>query len=84
VRTPEKLPEALLTHDLTAIAAGEHHTLGKTAQNKVLAWGRPTYGRLGRTDVEVGSDSAHPDAAEVSAEAFDGQAVATVAAGVLF
>eukprot|EP00884_Botryococcus_braunii_P000003 jgi/Botrbrau1/10002/Bobra.0012s0091.1 len=81
VRTPEKLPQALLAQNLTQVAAGEHHSLAKTVEGKVLAWGRPTYGRLGRADVNVASDDPCPNAAEVSPDAFEGEVITSIFAG---
>ncbi|WZN61323.1 regulator of chromosome condensation [Chloropicon roscoffensis] len=39
------------------ISGGEHHTLALTQKGKVLAFGRPTYGRLGRPDVAADKDA---------------------------
>eukprot|EP00854_Cymbomonas_tetramitiformis_P033295 gene33295-42645_t len=42
-----RLVEALQGKRVTQIASGEHHTLALTKNGAVLAFGRPTYGRLG-------------------------------------
>jgi len=39
-----------------AMCGGDHHTLAVTQSGQLLSFGRPTYGRLGRTDVDVNSD----------------------------
>ncbi len=48
---------------MTAIASGAHHTLALATRPRaeLLAFGRPTYGRLGRADVNVERDDAVHD-----------------------
>ncbi len=46
----------MLTQDK---AAGEHHTLVITERGALLSMGRPTYGRLGRKDVDPEKDQRH-------------------------
>ena len=41
---------------MIAMCGGDHHTLAVTQTGQLLSFGRPTYGRLGRTDVDVNSD----------------------------
>ncbi|QDZ17650.1 regulator of chromosome condensation [Chloropicon primus] len=53
---PQRL-ESLSRHGIKCISGGEHHTLALTQKGKVLAFGRPTYGRLGRADVSAGEDA---------------------------
>ena len=53
---PQKL-DALSNAGIDAISSGEHHTLALTKAGKVLSFGRPTYGRLGRADVDAGKDA---------------------------
>ena len=48
--------DALSGKGVCTLHGGEHHTLAVTSQGQVLAMGRPTYGRLGRTDVDPESD----------------------------
>jgi len=55
-----------------AIAGGEHHALAITRKGgRVLAWGSPTYGMLGRADVDpkAGGSAKHPQPREVDASA---------------
>ena len=40
------------------MVSGEHHTLALTTDGTLLSFGRPTYGRLGRPDVDVETDIA--------------------------
>ena len=42
---------------VTSISGGEHHTLAVTEGGSMLSFGRPTYGRLGRTDVNAEEDA---------------------------
>jgi len=49
--------ESLTKHHVKSISGGEHHTLALTQKGKLLAFGRPTYGRLGRSDVEATKDA---------------------------
>jgi len=39
------------------VAGGEHHSLALTKKGAVLAFGAPTYGMLGRTDVDAGDSN---------------------------
>ena len=48
--------------------------------NKLLSFGRPTYGRLGRKDVNPSSDDAVPEAMLV--DGLDGVPVSGMAAGM--
>jgi len=41
------------------IVGGEHHSFALTEGGTLLAFGRPTYGRLGRNDVNVDEDDRH-------------------------
>ncbi len=43
---------------MKSLSSGEHHTLALTADGTLLSFGRATYGRLGRTDVDVAGDTA--------------------------
>lgn len=61
------------------LRSGQHHTLALTHAGALLSAGRPTYGRLGRAGVDVGSDDAVPAAAPV--EGLEGVEIAGVAAG---
>ncbi|KAI8474714.1 MAG: regulator of chromosome condensation 1/beta-lactamase-inhibitor protein II [Monoraphidium minutum] len=42
---------------VAAIAGGEHHTLALTRKGEVLSFGAPTYGMLGRSNVDAGASS---------------------------
>lgn len=42
---------------VAAIAGGEHHTLALTRAGAVLSFGAPTYGMLGRSNVDAGASS---------------------------
>lgn len=78
VYTPRRVP-LLEGRQVKAISSGEHHTFAITAAGKLLAFGRPTYGRLGRTDVDVTTDDAVHEPAEV--QGFGGEAVVCAGAG---
>lgn len=55
VYTPVRV-DSLSGKGVAALDGGEHHTLALTKAGRVLAMGRPTYGRLGRPDVDPESD----------------------------
>lgn len=65
---------------IAAVKGGQHHTLALAKDGTLLAFGRPTYGRLGRTDAPVGEDTAMPAAGVV--EGLAGVEVAGMAAGL--
>lgn len=46
--------------------SGQHHSIVCTAEGKLFSMGRPTYGRLGRTDVDVSSDDPVPEPGPVA------------------
>jgi regulator of chromosome condensation len=57
---------------VSAVAGGEHHALAiMRGTGKVFAWGSPTYGMLGRADVDVGAggEAKHPEPKEVDGAA---------------
>lgn len=64
-----------------AIRSGQHHTLVVTTDGSLFSFGRPTYGRLGRKDVDVGADTACPEARRVSS-GLEGVTVVGAAAGL--
>ena len=66
-----------------AIAGGEHHTLALTRRGEVLSFGAPTYGMLGRSNVDAGESSSanHAPFPVDLADGLDGEAVVGVAAG---
>lgn len=68
--------------DIAAVAGGQHHTLALTKQGKVLSFGRPTYGRLGQKDADVGADAACADPKPVDGLEECQPSVAGVAAGL--
>ncbi len=59
---------------------GQHHSLALAADGSLLSFGRPTYGRLGRPDVDVAADAAVPAPAPVAS--LEGVRVAGAAAGL--
>lgn len=62
---------------------GQHHTLFLTSDKRLLSCGRPTYGRLGQRDADVGSDVGRPTLAPVDGrDALEGRRVAGAAAGL--
>lgn len=71
-----------------AVRPGQHHTLvlvreegtGEGPPPRLYSFGRPTYGRLGRKDVDVAADSACPRPELV--DGLEGQALAGAAAGL--
>ena len=56
---PQRLAaaERLPGGGLAAVAGGEHHALYLSRAGRLFAAGRPTYGRLGRADVDAASDA---------------------------
>lgn len=55
-----------LAHSRVALlAGGTHHSLAVTEEGKTLAWGRSTYGGLGRAAADSKSDTASPQPQEV-------------------
>mmetsp|Transcript_7662 Transcript_7662/g.15589 ORF Transcript_7662/g.15589 Transcript_7662/m.15589 type:complete len:511 (-) Transcript_7662:134-1666(-) len=74
-----KIIQSLSGKMITAIEGGEHHTIALTSEGQVLSFGRPTYGRLGRKDVDVASDEPYDLPAPVTG--IEGK-VASIAAGV--
>ncbi|KAK9820428.1 hypothetical protein WJX72_010230 [[Myrmecia] bisecta] len=74
------LVKALEGRDIVGIRCGQHHTLALTKDGRLLAFGRPTYGRLGRQAANVSSDEAVPEPAPV--DGLDGVKVAGMAAGL--
>jgi alpha-tubulin suppressor-like RCC1 family protein len=77
-----KRATGLSDYKIAKIAAGEHHALALTEDGKILAWGRPTYGRLGRDDVEVGSDTG-VGAGVVKVEGLESAATGVAAGGAV-
>lgn len=67
---PRRIP-LLEGRQIKSIASGEHHTFAIIAAGTLLAFGRPTYGRLGRTDVDVAMDDAVHEPGEVPGFAGD-------------
>ena len=78
VYVPRRAP-LLEGRQITSFAPGEHHTLAITAAGSLLSFGRPTYGRLGRTDVDVAQDDAVHEPGEV--RGFAGDPVVRASAG---
>jgi len=50
------LPAGLFPSSVASIGAGQHHTLALTSSGVALAFGRPTYGRLGAAGADPSSD----------------------------
>lgn len=65
---------------INAVKGGQHHTLALAKDGTLLAFGRPTYGRLGRVDAPVGEDAAMHEAGRVSG--MQGVEVTAMAAGL--
>lgn len=65
--------------NVVAVYAGEHHALVRTAAGELESFGRPAYGRLGRSDVDVDADTG-VGPAKVAVEGLEGP-VAGAAAG---
>ncbi|GAB4814630.1 hypothetical protein N2152v2_001676 [Parachlorella kessleri] len=74
------LVKSLGGKEVAAVRSGQHHTLAITATGELLSFGRPTYGRLGQKDAEVGADSACPEPKRV--DGLEGVQVAGAAAGL--
>jgi regulator of chromosome condensation len=68
---------------IAAIAGGEHHTLALTRAGAVLSFGAPTYGMLGRSNVDAGASSSdkHAPFPIDAADGLEEEAVVGVAAG---
>lgn len=62
------------------VRSGQHHTLALTQDDGLLSFGRPTYGRLGQKDADVGADTACP--APRAVDGLEGVRVAGAAAGL--
>ena len=78
VYAPRRVP-LLEGRQVKAIVSGEHHSFAITACGALLSFGRPTYGRLGRADVDVTTDDAVHEPAEV--QGFAGDPVVAAGAG---
>jgi regulator of chromosome condensation len=74
------LTKALKGKSIASVRSGQHHTLVITTEGNLLSFGRPTYGRLGQKDAEVGADNPAPEVAAV--DGLDGVAVAGASAGL--
>lgn len=68
---------------VAAIAGGEHHSLALTRRGEVLSFGAPTYGMLGRSNVDAGESSSanHAPSPVDLADGLGDEAVVGVAAG---
>lgn len=73
---------ALQDYNIAKICAGEHHALALTQDGKMIAWGRPTYGRLARDDAIVDSDTGVAPS-EVSVASLEGAPVGAAAGGAV-
>lgn len=76
---PKRCSE-LKAYSVKRIAAGNHHTLALTEEGTVLAFGRPTYGRLGLKDADLSSDAPHRTAGKLAIDELEGS-VQGIAAG---
>lgn len=78
--------KALEGWNVGGIKGGQHHTLvlatkeNEGAATRLLSFGRPTYGRLGQKEADVGSDSACPIPRPV--DGLEGVQLAGAAAGI--
>jgi len=70
--TPAPVP-SLSSKNIVQIGGGEHHSLARTENGEVYSFGRPTYGRLGRSDVDGNKDDRHWNPGKVAG--LDGAAV---------
>lgn len=68
---------------IAAIAGGEHHTLALTRKGEVLSFGAPTYGMLGRSNVDAAASSSDKHAPHPIdlADGLGDEAVVGIAAG---
>ena len=73
---------ALQGYNVKKIYPGDHHALAVTQDGKLIAWGRPTYGRLARDDAIVDSDTGISPG-EVSVEGLEGAPVGAAAGGTV-
>ncbi|GAB5361429.1 hypothetical protein AAMO2058_000712500 [Amorphochlora amoebiformis] len=71
--------EALSALNITSIAGSIHHTLA-LSNGKLYSFGRGTYGRLGRSDVNHKTDDAKPDPRPV--EKLEGVNITSFSAGM--
>ncbi|KAJ1480873.1 regulator of chromosome condensation 1/beta-lactamase-inhibitor protein II [Baffinella frigidus] len=76
---PTSVP-ALSNKSIVQIGGGEHHSLALSESGDVYAFGRPTYGRLGRRDVNPNQDDRHWNPGKV--EGIAGGAVVSVVGGL--
>jgi regulator of chromosome condensation len=65
---------------VTQIASGQHHTLALADDGTVVSFGRPTYGRLGRSGVDTSSDVLVREPGKLQIADLEGQIVG-IAAG---
>jgi hypothetical protein len=72
--------KALESQGAVVVRSGQHHTLVLTKDGGLLSFGRPTYGRLGQKDADVGADAACPEPRPV--DGLEGVRVAGAAAGL--
>lgn len=77
-----KKAAALQDYKVTKIYAGDHHALALTEDEKLIAWGRPTYGRLAREDAAVDLDTGVLPGV-VTVEGLDGALLGAAAGGAV-
>jgi alpha-tubulin suppressor-like RCC1 family protein len=77
-----KKAAALSEYKIAKIYAGEHHALALTQDDKMISWGRPTYGRLARDGVSVDSDTGVGPGI-VSVEGIEGALLGAAAGGAV-
>ncbi|KAK9819199.1 hypothetical protein WJX74_002113 [Apatococcus lobatus] len=74
-----QLVKSLEGKKILEVGPGDHHTLARTQDGQLLSFGRPTYGRLGRKDVDPASDDGCSVPASV--DGLEGQHVHHMSAG---
>lgn len=77
-----KKASALQDYKVARIYAGEHHALALTQDDKMIAWGRPTYGRLALEDAAVDSDTGVAPGV-VTVEGLEGAPIGAAAGGAV-
>jgi len=75
-------PSGLFPASIVAIGAGQHHTLALTSTGAALAFGRPTYGRLGAAGADPSSDEGVPFPVRVDTSRINNGPFAAVSAGL--
>lgn len=75
-----RLVTGLKKQKIAAMAGGSHHTLALTTFGEVLAYGRTTYGRLGRLNAQF-EENVGEETPEL-VDGLEGVAVESISAGL--